>query len=174
MARIAYPDQAELPAETRHILAEVASGFGSVPKLYLLYGHCPALLKANWEKVKGVLLAGQLSRKTKEAIALLVSTDNICLYCVAAHRAMLRAVGIDAAEIARIEADVDQADFTPKERALIAFARHANTEPLRITDDECEALRAAGATDAETVETLGVMEIFTAYNRFLDALAAEL
>ncbi len=58
--------------------------------------------------------------------------------------------------------------------ALIAFARKANREPLRITDDEFAALYRAGASDAEIIEALGVMEIFTAFNKFLDSLQVEI
>jgi len=32
----------------------------------------------------------------------------------------------------------------------------------------------AGATDAEIIEALGVMEVFTAFNKFLDVLDVEL
>ena len=73
-----------------------------------------------------------------------------------------------------IKEDLDAADFNEKERALIAFARKANREPLRITDDEFAALHRAGASDAEIIEALGVMEVFTAFNKFLDSLQVEI
>ncbi|WP_145924807.1 FAD-binding protein [Syntrophotalea acetylenivorans] len=69
-----------------------------------------------------------------------------------------------------IEENLGQADFTVKEEALIAFARKANLEPLRIPDNEFEVLRNSGTTDAEIIEALGVMELFTAFNKFLDSL----
>jgi len=49
----------------------------------------------------------------------------------------------------------------------------ANSLPLRISDEEFAALRLTGATDAEIIEALGVMELFTAFNKFLDALQVE-
>lgn len=93
---------------------------------------------------------------------------------VAAHTGALRAIGVTDEEISAIEEDPDKADFTTKEKALIRFARKANREPLKISDAEFGALRGTGATDAEIAEALGVMELFTAFNKFLDSLEVEL
>jgi len=35
-------------------------------------------------------------------------------------------------------------------------------------------LRDAGATDGEIVEALGVMEVFTSFNKFLDSLQVDI
>jgi uncharacterized peroxidase-related enzyme len=130
-------------------------------------------LKANWDKVKALMMQGTLSRKTKEAIAVLVSKDNSCSYCVAAHTAALKSIGVTGKEIEVIETDIEKSDFTEKERGLIIFARKANKEPNRITDEEFEVLRKTGATEPEIVEALGVMELFAAFNKFLDSLNVE-
>jgi len=114
-----------------------------------------------------------LSRKTKEAIAVLVSKDNSCSYCVAAHTAALKSIGVTEAEIEVIENDIEKSDFTEKERALITFVRKANKDPNKITDEEFALLRKAGANESEIVEALGVMELFTAFNKFLDSLNVE-
>jgi alkylhydroperoxidase family enzyme len=45
---------------------------------------------------------------------------------------------------------------------------------LRITDDEFAALHRAGVTDAEIIEAHGVMEVFTAFNKFLDSMQVEI
>ncbi len=120
------------------------------------------------------MMQGDLSRKLKETIAVLVSKDNSCSYCVAAHSGALKSIGVTDEEIKHIKEDLDAANFNEKERALIAFARKANQEPLRITDEEFADLHRAGATDAEIIEALGVMEIFTAFNKFLDSLQVEI
>jgi uncharacterized peroxidase-related enzyme len=152
------------------VFQEVEKAFGMVPNLFKTYAHHPPLLQANWNKVKAVLMEGALSQKVKQTIAVLVSRDNSCAYCVAAHTGALRSMGVSDAEISAIEVDPDKAEFTAREKALIRFARQANREPRRIPAEEFEALRKTGATDAEIVEALGVMELFTAFNKFLDSL----
>jgi len=173
MPRILVVEKNEVPEDIQEIFTEIESAFGKVPNLFKTYSHFPPLLKANWDKVKALMMQGNLSRKTKEAIAVLVSKDNSCSYCVAAHTAALKSIGVTGKEIEVIEDDIEKSDFTEKERKLITFARKANKDPNRITDEEFEGLKKTGATEPEIVEALGVMELFTAFNKFLDSLNVE-
>ncbi len=173
MPRISVVEKNEVSDEVKEILTEIEGAFGMVPNLFKTYSHFPPLLKANWDKVKALMMQGNLSRKTKEAIAVLVSKDNSCSYCVAAHTAALKSIGVTEAEIEVIENDIEKSDFTEKERALITFVRKANKDPNKITDEEFALLRKAGANESEIVEALGVMELFTAFNKFLDSLNVE-
>jgi len=174
MARIAAFEAGAAEPEVKEIFAEVEGAFGMVPNLFKTYAHHLPLLRANWNKVKAVMADGNLSLKTKQAIAVLVSRDNSCAYCVAAHTGALRSIGVSESEIETIEKDLEKADFSEKEKALIAFARKANFSPLKISDEEFAAVRSSGATDAEIIEALGVMELFTSFNKFLDALQVEI
>ncbi len=173
MARIHPPDAKSITENTAGILKEIEGAFGRVPNLFKTYAHHPPLLEANWNKVKALMMEGRLSRKMKEAIAVLVSEDNRCRYCVSAHSAALQSIGVSDEEIKKILDDVGQTTFSPKEQALIHFARRANREPLNVSDSDFASLRQLGADDAEIVEALGVMEIFTAFNKFLDSLQVD-
>ncbi|NOY45506.1 MAG: peroxidase-related enzyme [Deltaproteobacteria bacterium] len=173
MPRVSPVDPTEASPEVQAVFAEIREAFGMVPNLFRTQAHVPALLRANWDKVKAVMMGGVLSRKVKEAIAVLVSKDNACPYCVAAHTAALRAVGVPEDEVARILDDPDGAEFSPREKALIRLARQANTDPHRMPDALFATVRAEGASDAEIVEALGVMEVFVAFNRFLDSLQVD-
>lgn len=174
MTRLTVIEKEQASKEVQEIFLEIEGAFGTVPNLFKTYSHFPPLLKANWNKVKAVMMQGSLSRKTKEAIALLVSKDNSCAYCVAAHTAALKSIGVRENEINIIENEIEKSKFTEKERELITFARKANKDPIRITDKEFGKLKKAGASDSEIVETLGVMELFTAFNKFLDSLNVEI
>lgn len=174
MTRITLLEAKDVPKETEAIFKEIERGFGMVPNLFKTYAHYPPLLEANWNKVKALMMKGNLRRKVKETIAYLVSKDNSCAYCVAAHSAALRSIGISTEEIRTIGESVEKADFNEKEKALIGFARKANLSPLKISEDEFQNLRQTGASDAEIVEALGVMELFTALNKFLDSLQVDI
>jgi len=174
MSRIEPIKPEELPEETRATLSEIEGAFGMVPNLFKTYTHFPPLLEANWNKVKTLMMQGKLQRKVKETIAVLVSKDNSCNYCVDAHSAALKSIGVSAEEIKVIKLDLEGSDFTAKERALITFARKTNKAPLSISDAEFQSVRDSGASDAEIIEALGVMEIFTAFNKFLDSLRIDI
>lgn len=170
MTRIAPLSGTPTDGAAAAVFEEVTRAFGTVPNLFRVYAHHPPLLRANWEKVKAVMMAGGLRRQVKETIALLVSHDNGCTYCVAAHSAALKSLGVAEQHIAALERDLGVLDFTPKEVALIELARHANRDPHAIREERFDRLRELDATEAEVVEALGVMEVYAAFNRFLDTL----
>ncbi len=118
MARVKTLDTETVTKEAKTIFAEIEGAFGMVPNLFKSYAHFPPLLEANWNKVKAVMMQGNLSRKVKETIAVLVSKDNSCNYCVAAHTAALNAIGITDEEIIHIKEDLDAANFNEKESRL--------------------------------------------------------
>ena len=76
MSRISVVEKNEASEDVKEILTEIEGAFGMIPNLFKTYSHFPPLLKANWDKVKVLMMQGKLSRKTKEAIAVLFSKDN--------------------------------------------------------------------------------------------------
>ncbi|NEQ43104.1 MAG: peroxidase-related enzyme [Leptolyngbya sp. SIOISBB] len=158
-------------SEVQSIFEEIQNGFGMVPNLFLTMAHYPPLLKADWEKMKAVMIGGSLPRKLKETIALLISKDNECLYCVKAHSAALRTLQVDEDVLEKIlGGNLHTAGFSDQEITLINFARAANNHPHNISKELIQNISQYGISDAELIEALGVMEIFVAFNKFLDTL----
>lgn len=148
------------------ILHEISRTFGRVPNLFQAYAKYPPLLEANWNKVKAVLLNGNLSRKSKELIALLVSSDNGCVYCVAAHSTALRSLGSKEAEIAAILRNEVLPGLSAGEITLVNFARKVNQHWNDVDEADLEVLHHHGISEAEIIEMLGVVELFAGFNRF--------
>lgn len=169
--RLTLPDDdIHTNPELASILADIVSVFGRLPNLFRAYAIHPALLRANWAKTRALMVEdGTLPRRLKEAIALSVSHDNGCAYCVAAHGGALQALGLTAAQLQALQGDLDGDGFAPRERTLIRFARHANRDPLRLPDTLVAEVRAAGWSETQCVEALGVVELFVGFNRFLDS-----
>lgn len=162
----------DAPQKVALIYAEIEANFGMIPNLFQTQAHFEPLLKNSWESVKSIMLAqGSLSRKVKETIAVLVSKDNSCQYCLSAHSMMLRAIGVTERDLENIhEEALAEAGFSPKEVMLIGLARAANSRPHNIDASVFAELRSAGAADTEIVETLAVMGMFTSFNKFIDTL----
>lgn len=175
MPHLPLPSDEQLSTEAKQILDEIEGKLGRRPNLFQTYAHHPPLLRANWEKLKAVMMQGALSRKLKETIALLVSDDNGCEYCVHAHSGALKALGVDAETLGAIRGgELERAGFDEKERELVGLVRKANGTPHDVSSADFERARAAGATDAELVEVYGVMETFVAFNKFLDSVRVDI
>jgi len=165
----------QTPADnTLAILHEIGRAFGRTPNLFQTYAKHPPLLEANWNKVKQVLLDGKLPRFLKEAIALLVSHDNGCKYCVAAHSAALKSMGVNDEQIDGIIRGEFAGHLDLREIELVNFARKANRLSHDIGDSDFDRLISLGYDEAEIVEALGVMELFAGFNRFAKAMRIEI
>jgi len=156
--------------EVEAIFDEIRSAMGSVSNMFRAYARHPAVLAATWNRVKSVMLQGTLAPTLKEAIAVVISHDNACTYCVEQHSRHLESMGFDVEEIRRLLADPLAGRFTPKERSLLALARQANGDPHGASVETLNTARRAGADDLEIIEALAVMELFTSLNRFLNTL----
>jgi len=154
------------------ILDEITQAFGRVPNIFKAYAKYPPLLEANWRKLKALMMEGVLRRAAKEAIALLISHDNDCKYCVSAHSAVLRSLKFDQIAIDAMLHN-DLTPFSDQEIALIEFTRRANADWHSISHADTKALLAKGISETEWLEAIGIMEIFIAFNRFVDLLDVE-
>ena len=152
------------------IFNEIRTAMGSVSNMFRAYARHPAILAATWERVKSVMLQGTLPSILKEAIAVVISHDNACYYCVEHHSRNLAALGLAPETVGRLLEDPLAGNFTPKERALLVLARQANSDPHGASVETLNLARRAGADDLEIIEALAVMELFTSLNRFLNTL----
>lgn len=164
-------------SESSVILFEIESAkafSGHIPNIFKAYAAHPPLLAANWQKFKAVMLHGLLRRKVKETIAAVISYDNKCNYCVAAHCAALRSLKVNESEIAAIFLGTVPNDFTGKEAALVKFARKANLNWHSMCDTDLKELVDLGIEESEKLEALGTMELFIAFNRLADVMGVEI
>ena len=165
----------EKTSDSSAILIEIGKIFGGhVPNVFKAYAEHPSLLAANWEKFKAIMLQGKLRRKVKEAIASVISYDNKCNYCVAAHSAALRGMKTSEPEITAMFQGVFSDDFTDKEAALVKFARKANLDWHSMGNADHKELVDLGIEESEILEALGTMELFIAFNRFADVMGVEI
>ena len=109
MTTVKIPSESQAAGEVEAIFAEIRQVFGMpfVPNLFKVMAHNPAYLKASWERVKVIMGPGLLDRKTKEMIAVAVSAVNGCDYCVLAHTAALKSMGVGDGELVELMAVVD-------------------------------------------------------------------
>lgn len=156
------------------IFNEIGRAFGCIPNLFQTYAKHPPLLEANWNKVKLILVKGKLTRFHKEVMALLVSHDNGCGYCTAAHSAALKSMGVENSQLAEMLNGNLDGRLNEKEIELVNFARKANQCHHDIGDGDFARLLSLGYSEAEIVEALGIVELFVGFNRFAKAMRIEI
>ncbi len=148
--------------KSKELLDGVQKKLGMVPNIMRTFAQSPALLQA-YLGFSGGLSQGVLSPKLREQIALAVSEQNGCGYCVAAHTAIGKAVGLSPQEASDARRGVSPDGRT--EAALHFAVRIVETRGW-VTDDDLSEVRAAGYTDAEIVEIVGNAALILFANYF--------
>jgi uncharacterized peroxidase-related enzyme len=118
-----------------------------------------------------LLNKGSLTKKFKEGLMTALAEVNRCDYCVSFHATAMLAAGATDAEVkAALSMDPEQLGLSAKEQALFNWALKANGDPHAITREDVEAVRRAGATDADIVEALETVNTGNAFNLINGAL----
>lgn len=161
MPRIRAIDAAEATPKAQALLVGVQKKLGIAPNLMRTLANSPVALEA-YLGFSNTLGQSSLSPKLREQLALTVGEVNQCGYCLAAHCTLGKMAGLGDEEIAdsRRGNSPDR-----KTEALLQFARKIVTERGWVSDDDVKSVRAAGANDAEIVETVAsvALNIFTNY-----------
>ena len=83
-------------------------GIDFVPNMYKTMARNPAYLEASWNKVRAVMSEqGKLDDRTKDIIALTVSTMNGCRYCIEVYTSAVRKYGLDDDGLTEVAAVID-------------------------------------------------------------------
>ena len=157
-------DQAEGKAKT--LLEGVNKAMGMTPNGIRTLAHSPAALDA-YLGFGNALGGGGLGAKLREQIAVTVARINGCDYCLAAHSALGKRVGLDEGEL-RANMNAESADA--KVKAALQFAKAIVEEKGWVTDEQYEAVRSAGFGQGEILEILAVVTINT-FTNYLNHLA---
>lgn len=161
MARINPVNINNSNKETVELLETVQKKIGTVPNLISTMANSPSVAKA-YLGFSQALASGALQPRLREQLALVVGETNSCDYCVAAHTALAKGVGLSNQETCDARKAVSG---DSKEQSALEFARKVVQQRGVMADHEFEDLRQAGYTDGEICEIVAhvAMNIFTNY-----------
>ena len=148
----------------RKLYDGLKSAIGAVPNIYRGVANSPAAL----DVLLGMgakLREGGLTGAQTEAVKLVVSQTYGCTYCLAAHTLVGKKAGLTEADTLAIRRGTN-AD--PGLSALVRFVNAAIQPTARSSDEELNAIRGAGFSDAQITEILMVLAqtVFTTlFNR---------
>lgn len=161
MPRIEAIDPKAAQGKTKQLFEAVGQKLGRVPNLFRTLGNSPAALQAYLD-FGATLAGGALRPQLRELIAVAVAESNSCQYCLSAHTAVGKMVGISDPELAAGR----QGDSTdPKTRAALMFAKNIVSRRGFVADGDLAAVREAGWTETEVVEIVAnvALNLFSNY-----------
>ncbi len=161
MSRLQAIEPNNSTGQTKELLNAVKDKFGMVPNMTRVMANSSAVLEGYLEW-SGALSKGSLDEQTREQIALLIAQSNRCDYCLSAHTAIGKLVGLSEQQIMGSRRGHGS---TPRAAAALTFAARVLDSKGQVGDDDVQKVREAGFNDSEIAEIIAhvALNVFTNY-----------
>ena len=158
------PDKAQ--GDLKNLYGAIEKKMGTVPNIFQYMANSIPLLKG-YLSITELCNSTMLSPRLRELIVLAVSQNNNCQYCLSAHSAVAKNLGLKEKEI--IEARKAQST-DPKTQTILQFSKKFVDKKGFIDDQDVNQLKTAGLSDQEIGDILLVIisGIYTNYFNHLN------
>lgn len=171
MTRLISQPVSQATGPVAEIFANIKAAIGVVPNAYADIGTNSPTVLSTLLAMDATLAKGSLSKKEVETVKLALSEDTGCDYCLAAHTMIGKSAGLNKEQI--LAARHGTASGDARLDALALFARTVHGTKGTLPVETVDAVKAAGYTDTQIVETLLAISaiLFTNYfNRVNDTV----
>ena len=162
MPRINLPTPQQVPAESKPTLDMFTKNIGFTPNMMATFALSPIAFNA-WATLLGSL-SKTLDLKTRDSIGLAVSEVNGCDYCLTVHSFMAERMARMSADEIVLARQGRSAD--PKRDAAVQFARQVIETRGKVSDADLLAVREAGYADAQVIEIVALVALYSMTNFF--------
>lgn len=163
--------QAELSPAMAAYFEKCREKIGYVPNVLLAFAHDMAKLEAFAGMYNDLMLAPSgLSKLEREMIAVAVSSENRCFYCLVSHGAAVRVLSGDPVLGELLVMNWRAAKLSKRHRAMLTFATKMTRASYEIVEDDRDALRKAGFSARDIWDVASVAAFFNMTNRLSSAI----
>ncbi len=143
---------------------------GFVPNVLVAYAFDMAKLETFVAMYNDLMLGESgLSKLEREMIAVAVSSQNRCYYCLTAHGAAVRQYSRDPLLGEHMVMNYRVARLNKRQRAMLDFAVKLTASPWSVEEADRERLRRAGFSDRDIWDISAVAGFFNMSNRVASA-----
>ena len=137
-----YEGKKEGEDQVKNYLNIVNEKIGFVPNVLAAFAKFPKQFEG-FTKLYNSLMLGEsgLTKLEREMIAVTVSSENHCFYCLVAHGSAVRELSNDPQLGERIAANFRSAELPKKQFELLNFTKKLTRDPSEITETYRKKLR---------------------------------
>jgi uncharacterized peroxidase-related enzyme len=169
-----YEGHKEGEEQVESYLKIVEDKIGFIPNVLAAFAKFPKQFEG-FTKLYNSLMLGEsgLTKLEREMIAVTVSSENHCFYCLVAHGSAVRELSNDPQLGERIAANFRSAELPRKQEELLSFAKKLTRDPSEIGEQERKKLRDVGYTDRDIWDISAIVGFFNMTNRLASAIEME-
>ena len=143
---------------------------GFVPNVLVAYAFDTVKLEAFVAMYNDLMLGESgLSKLEREMIAVAVSSQNRCYYCLVAHGAAVRQYSGNPLLGEQMVMNYRVARIGKRQRTMLDFAVKLTLQPWSVEESDRERLRRAGFSDRDIWDISAVVGFFSMSNRIASA-----
>jgi len=139
------------PQGSKPALEQLKKQVGFIPNLAATMAESPYLLEA-FTSLRAIYGRGTFTPVEREALALAVSFDNNCTYCMAAHSTFAKMNGIPEDDLSLLRAG--KSPSSPRLRAITALTRQILRSNGHLASEDIQGFLRAGFSQAQLLEVL--------------------
>jgi len=160
------PDMKDLPDDVRKYFEICIEKLGMVPNVLTAFSQNLKQLDG-FTRFYNELMMGEseLSKLEREMVAVVVSSENKCFYCLVAHGAAVRVLSGDPILGEHLVMNYRSARLDKRQRAMLDFASILTRTPATVAEAEVQALRDAGFSDRGIWDLSNVIGFYNMSNR---------
>ena len=160
--------------QVENYLNIVNEKIGFIPNVLAAFAKFPKQFEG-FTKLYNSLMLGDsgLTKLEREMIAVTVSSENHCFYCLVAHGSAVRELSNDPQLGERIAANFRSAELPEKQLELLNFTKKLTRDPSEISESDRTKLREVGYTDRDIWDISAIVGLFNMTNRLASATEME-
>ena len=160
--------------QVNNYLKIVQQKLGFIPNVLAAFAKFPKQFEG-FTKLYNALMLGEsgLTKLEREMIAVTVSSENHCFYCLVAHGSAVRELSKDPQLGERIAANFRSAELPKKQEELLNFTKKLTKDPSEIGENDRKKLRDVGYTDRDIWDISAIVGLFNMTNRLASATEME-
>jgi uncharacterized peroxidase-related enzyme len=163
-------EQAKLSPAMAAYFKKCQDRLGFVPNVLLAYAFDMTKLETFVAMYNDLMLGDSgLSKLEREMIAVAVSSQNRCYYCLTAHGAAVRQYAGNPLLGEHLVMNYRVARLNKRQRAMLDFAVKLTASPWSVEEGDRERLRRVGFTDRDIWDISAVAGFFNMSNRVASA-----
>ena len=160
--------------QVKNYLEIVQQKLGFIPNVLAAFAKFPKQFEG-FTKLYNALMLGEsgLTKLEREMIAVTVSSENHCFYCLVAHGSAVRELSNDPQLGERIAANFRSAELPKKQEELLNFTKKLTKDPSEISENDRKKLRDVGYKDRDIWDISAIVGLFNMTNRLASATEME-
>lgn len=156
------------------IYAKLIKKRGKISNILKVQSLNPGALESHLDLYMSIMFGQSgLSRAEREAVAVVVSATNDCIYCVQHHVEALRHFTDDEETLEMLMTADGLETLEPRLSNIVRHAEKLTSAPSAMTESDLGELRAVGLSDRDILDLTLVTSYFNFVNRIAQGLGVE-